>query len=417
MKNSIEIRQERAELIGKADALLNLAKGESRDFTADEQTSYDGMMENIDKLAKDVEVVERQEKLNAEIAANPVSHETQNVSDSKEVRQYSFIDAAKAATSGRVEGLIREMDQEARSQNRNQEFKGVAIPYSILESRAAVNTALTAGSNPTNVLSFVEQLSAASILVGAGANFYSGVSADQKIPVIAGVSTGFYTEAGDDSGAASLGGTVTGATLSPNVAISGVEVSAASMVQNASVEAGFRNSIAKSIMSELENRLLSAADIAGGPASFFADATAGGTTMDASAISDLANAQATLYGNGVDMNANIAVLLNPNAYSDLMNKAGADFTSGYLDMNARRVATMPYFVSSNVGNNAGSLQALARALVVDMDSVHLALFGGLDMLVDPYTNATFGGTRLITTALVDGLAVQTGRRVKIVEAA
>jgi len=38
MKNSIEIRQERAELIGKADTLLNLAKGESRDFTADEQT-------------------------------------------------------------------------------------------------------------------------------------------------------------------------------------------------------------------------------------------------------------------------------------------------------------------------------------------------------------------------------------------
>jgi hypothetical protein len=416
MKNSIEIRQERAELIGKADALLNLAKGESRDFTNDEQVSYDGMMENIDKLAKDIEVVERQEKLNAEIAANPVSHETQNVSDSKEIRQYSFIDAAKAATSGRVEGLIREMDQEARSQNRNQEFKGVAIPYSILESRADVNTALTAGSNPTNVLSFVEQLSNASILVGAGANFYSGVSADQKIPVIAGVSTGFYSEAGDDSSAASLGGTVTGATLSPNVAISGVEVSAASMVQNASVEAGFRNSIAKSIMSELENRLLSAANITGGPASFFADATAGGTTMDSSAITDLANAQATLYGNGVDMNANIAVLLNPNAYSDLMAQAGADFTSGYLDMNARRVATMPYFVSSNVGNDAGSLQALARALVIDMDSVHLALFGGLDMLVDPYTNATFGGTRLITTALVDGLAVQSARRVKIVEA-
>ena len=417
MKNSIEIRQERAELIGKADALLNLAKGESRDFTADEQTSYDGMMENIDKLAKDVEVVERQEKLNAEIAANPVSHETQNVSDSKEVRQYSFIDAAKAATSGRVEGLIREMDQEARSQNRNQEFKGVAIPYSILESRAAVNTALTAGSNPTNVLSFVEQLSAASILVGAGAHFYSGVSADQKIPVIAGVSTGFYSEAGDDSSAASLGGTVTGATLSPNVAISGVEVSAASMVQNASVEAGFRNSIAKSIMSKLENQLLSAANIAGGPASFFADATAGGTTMDASALTDLAEAQATLYGNGVDMNANIAILLNPNAYRDIMGQAGADFTSGYLDMNTRRVATMPYFISSNVGNNAGSLQAKARALVIDMDSVHLALFGGLDMLVDPYTNATFGGTRLITTALVDGLAVQSDRRVKIVESA
>tara|TARA_R100001440_G_scaffold28265_1_gene45855 strand:- start:712 stop:1965 length:1254 start_codon:yes stop_codon:yes gene_type:complete len=416
MKNSIELRQERAELIGKADSMLNLAKDETRDFTNDEQVSYDGMMENIDKLANDISVVERQEKLNAEIASNPVSLETQNVSDSKEVRDYSFIDAAKAATSGRVEGLVREMDQEARNENRNQEFKGIAIPYSVLESRAAVNTALTAGSAPTNVLSFVEQLSNASILIDAGANFYSGVSADQKIPVIAGVTTGFYSEAGDDSSAATLGGTVTGSTLSPNVAISGVEVSAASMVQNSSVEGAFRNSIAKSIMSKLENQLLSAANIAGGPESFFADATAGGTTFDASAITDLAAAQATLYGNGVEMNSNIAVLLNPNAYSDLMAAAGADFTPGYLDMVSRRVATMPYYVSSNVGNDAGSLQALARALVIDMDSVHMALFGGLDMLVDPYTNAAFGGTRLITTALVDGLAVQAGRRVKIVEA-
>tara|TARA_R110002012_G_scaffold12560_8_gene55769 strand:- start:1357 stop:2610 length:1254 start_codon:yes stop_codon:yes gene_type:complete len=416
MKNSIEIRQERATAIEKANDLLNLAKNESRDFTNDEQVSYDGMMTNIDKMAKDIEVIERQEKLNAEVASNPVSFETQKVSDSKEVRDYSFIEAAKAATSGRVSGLIKEMDQEARSENRNQEFKGVAIPYSVLESRAAVNTALTAGSNPTNVLSFVEQLSNSSILIEAGANFYSGVSADQKIPVIAGVTTGFYTEAGDDGSAATLGGTVTGSTLSPNVAISGVEVSAASMVQNSSVETAFRNSIAKSIMSKLENQLLSAANIAGGPASFFADATAGGTTSDASALTDLAAAQAALFGAGVEMNANVAVLMNPNAYADLMGVAGADFTPGYLNMVDRRVATMPYFVSSNVGNNAGALQALARVLVLDMDSVHMALFGGLDMLVDPYTNATFGGTRLITTALVDGLAVQPTRRVKIVEA-
>ena len=33
MKNSIELRQERAELIGKADSMLNLAKDETRDFT------------------------------------------------------------------------------------------------------------------------------------------------------------------------------------------------------------------------------------------------------------------------------------------------------------------------------------------------------------------------------------------------
>ena len=111
MKNSIEIRQ-RAELIGKADALLT-----AKLVVTLTSKPYDNVMENIDKLAKDVEVVERQEKLNAEIAASSFSDS--NVADSKEVRQYSFIDAAKAATSGRVEGLIREMDQEARSKTKS----------------------------------------------------------------------------------------------------------------------------------------------------------------------------------------------------------------------------------------------------------------------------------------------------------
>ena len=93
MKNSIEIRQERATAIENANTLLSLAKDESRDFTADEQVSYDGMMTNIDKLAKDIEVVERREKLNAEAASIPVSHATQNVSDSKELRGFSFVEA------------------------------------------------------------------------------------------------------------------------------------------------------------------------------------------------------------------------------------------------------------------------------------------------------------------------------------
>ena len=426
MKNSIELRQERAELIGKADSMLNLAKDETRDFTNDEQVSYDGMMESIDKLAKDIQVVERQEKLNAEIASNPVSFETQNTSDSKEVRDYSFIEAAKCASTGRMSGLVKEMDQEARNQNINQEFKGIAIPYSVLESRAAVNTGLTAGSAPLNTLSFVDQLSAASVLVEAGANFYSGVSADQKIPVISGVSSAWAYEDGTANGtggtatAATLGGAITGNTLSPNRLVSGVSVSNATMVQNPSVESAFRSSIAKSIMARFEKNLLADENYGAGPASIFASAGSGSTAWTASAaVGALASCQAKLFGNGVENNANIAVLMNADAYSDLMANAGADFTAGYLDLIQRRVATMPYFVSSNVGydKSAGAVNAKAHALVLDVNSVHLAIFGGLDMLVDPYTNASYGGTRLITNALVDGLAVQTGasgRQMKVV---
>ena len=42
----------------------------------------------------------------------------------------------------------------------------------------------------------------------------------------------------------------------------------------------------------------------------------------------------------------------------------------------------------------------------DYSKVHIAQFGGLDILVDPYTDGGFGQTRMIVTSLVDGDAVQ-----------
>ena len=42
----------------------------------------------------------------------------------------------------------------------------------------------------------------------------------------------------------------------------------------------------------------------------------------------------------------------------------------------------------------------------DFSKVHIAQFGGLDILVDPYTDGGFGQTRMIITSLVDGDAVQ-----------
>tara|TARA_R100000654_G_scaffold57723_3_gene84307 strand:- start:551 stop:1816 length:1266 start_codon:yes stop_codon:yes gene_type:complete len=410
MKNSIEIRQERAELIGKADALLNLAKDETRDFTADEQTSYDGMMENIDKLAKDIEVVERQEKLNAEVASSPVSHTIQDVSDSKEVRDYSFIDAVNAAKSNRVEGLVKEMDQEARMQNPSQQFKGVAIPSSVLESRAQ-NSVLTATSNPTDVRSFTDLMSAASILVPAGANLYSGISASQKLPIFDSITTGFIGENG--AAAASAGGTVSNKTLEPHTLIAATNVSAAAMVQNSSIEAAFRRNMAKAVMSKLEEALLGQADDT--VESFFREEYAGTlegptswTASNAvSKIQEMMN-QLIATNNNID---DLSLLMNGGAYADLMTQiagtAGSGFSGGSVNLQDKRVLNTPYYVSANVGE--GSNSDRARALLLDASKVHLAMFGGLDMLVDPYSQSLNGGTRLIMTALVDGaLAAATG---------
>ena len=404
MKNSIELRQDRAELIKKADSMLNLVKEETRDFTNDEQVSYDGMMENIDKIAKNIEVVERQEKLNAEIASNPVSFQTQDVNDSKEIRSYSFVDAAKAAYSGKVEGLVKEMDQEARNENPNQAFRGIGIPYSVLnggtEGRAA--TVLTANSKPTEVSSFIDQLQANSVLVGAGSNFYSGLSADRKFPIVQNIASNWVAE--DVATAPNAAGSLAEKTLAPKKVISIVDMSAEALVQNSGLEGALRRNLAQSMMAKMEAALLAQADVTSAPESIFADANAYSTASATIAL--VAGLEAELIANGVGLDSRTSYIFNPAAWATIAGLAGADFTGGYLGLKDKMINNTPYFVTSALG--ADGTTDKDQILCGDFSKVHLGIFGGLDVLFDPYTQAGIGAGRMVATGLVDGVVAQGG---------
>lgn len=401
MKNSVELRQERAGLIEEANTMLETCKTESRNFNDDEQVSYDAKMDKIDSLKKNIELVERQEKLNAEIASTPVSFGTQNVKESKEIREFSFVDAAKAAYTGRVTGLVAEMDQEARNENPHQQFKGIAIPYSVLNGseQRAVTTANSAG---TEVSSFIDQLQAASVLVGAGSNFYSGLSADRKFPIVQGITSTWATEAalGSDVTAA---GSIAEKTLQPKKVISVVDMSPESLVQNAGLEGALRKNIAASMMAKMEAALLAQADVdASAPESIFADATAASTS--AASVEVLAALEAAVVGNGAGLDSRIAYIMNPAAWSAVAGSAGSNFTAGYLNLAEKVINNTPYFVTSALG--ADGTTTKDQVLCGDFSKVHLGVFGGLDILFDPYTLAGKGGARMVATGLVDGIAAQ-----------
>ena len=391
MKNSKSYKEERAEVIEKMEGLV--ASAEGRDLTSDEQSNFDSLNEKVEELNKMAVRAESFEKLQATKAVKEVTENTPS-----EVRDYSFQDAMNQAATGRLEGLVKEMDQEARNEARytGQSFKGIAIPSSIL-TRAAV---ATAAGNATEVMAWTDQLEANLVLASAGANFYAGVD-NMKFPVFSAINSGFVAETGGSAPAAN--GTATSVTLSPKKLISIVNVSAEAIAQNASIEAALRRNMAQSVAATLEAALLGTGDVSNAPTSIFADAAAGSTAAF-SAASAIALESAILDA-GVQLEgARMAYLVDTNAYTAAKSAAQVSNVSPLYDNSDKTINGYFSFVSSNVGNGGGATKD--HALFGDFSKVHIAQFGGLDVIYDIYTNAGTGEPRYILTSLVDGDAVQ-----------
>ena len=391
MKNSKSLLEERAINVEKMEALVDLCKVEGRDMTSDELTSFDSLNEKVESLNA---MAERSVKFENIQASKVVKEERTN--SPKEVAEFSFQEAMRQAYTGKLEGLVKEMDQEARREHNGQMFRGIAIPSSVLEHRAVGNAAV----NPTEVMSFTDQLEANLVLASAGANFYSGVS-DMKLPVLSGISSAFVAETG---GTATAAGTATSVTLSPKKMISIVEISAEAMAQNAGVEGAVRRNLAANIAATLEGALLADANVTSGPASIFAAAADQAVAGAAPTVAELLNMEATLIANGVNLEAaRMAWLLDGGALTEAKSLAQVASVSPAYDNATKEFLSYFAFASSNVGNSAGTG---TNYLLGDYSKVHIAQFGGLDLLFDPYTNAAAGVGRMIATSLVDGAAVQ-----------
>ena len=394
MKTSKFYTEERASVVENMEAIIDSAKVEGRELTEGETTEFDSLNDKANSLEGMAKRAASFEALQANKAkSEPVIEDTP-----KEVREYSFQEAMKAAYSGRLEGLVKEMDQEARNEARytGQSFKGIAIPASVI-TRAQVGTA---AGNATEVMAWTDQLQANLVLASAGANFYSGVN-NMKFPVFSAINSGFVPEAGGSAPAAN--GTASGVTLSPKKLISIVNVSAESMVQNAGIEAALRRNMAASVASTLENALLDTGDVSNAPASIFADAGAGSTgALTAATLTAL---ETTVLTAGVQLEgARMAYLMDLDAYAAVKNAVQVTGVSALYDNRDKTANGYFTFVSANVAASGAS--GKEHALFGDFSKVHIAQFGGLDILVDPYTDGGIGQTRMIVTSLVDGDAVQ-----------
>ena len=395
MKTSIILKEERSDIISQLENIKDVATTEERDLTSDENSQVDGLLTEVDNLDSKIERAEKMEtiKRNAAVVSGVTSTKVE-----KEVRDYSFQDALAQAANGRLEGLIKEMDQEARNESRytGQSYKGIGIPSSIL-TRAAVGTS---AGNATQVMAWTDQLEANLVMASAGANFYSGIN-NMKFPVFSSINSGFVAEAGGSAPAAN--GTATSLTLSPKKCISIVNVSAEAVTQNASIEAALRRNMAQSVAATMESAFLANDDVSNAPTSLFKDATSSATS--AISVANVQKMETDLLAADVQLEgARMAYIMNPAAYADVKALAQVASVSALYDNADKRLNGYFSFITSNL--NSGGTAAKTAALFGDFSKVHIAQFGGLDVIYDIYSGAGTGEPRYVLTSLVDAGAVQ-----------
>jgi len=398
MKNSVELRQERAEMIAEANTLLETCKTEARNFNEDEQVSYDAKIENIDKLKKDIEMVERQEKLNAEIASNVGSASVQKTSDLKEVRNYSVFKAIKGMMNNNLDGVEKEMHDQAVNEARAAGFSvnGLGIPAFLMESRADV-TQGTSAIAPTNVLAYADAMREASVFDKVGAQILTGLSANTTIPVTGASSVAWASEV---EAAADGGANFGKVELTPIRLAATVDISKQLLLQNSGAEAAIMADLGRAVGGKIDQAIFNATTITGAPVSISATSGCGTITEAAfddgvSVMKDLVAAEQTL-GLAGGLEGALSYVCSPELISQI--KRGVQVASVSAGLDGMLVNGYPIKFTNGCSKSAG---ASGDFVYGDFSKLIVGLFGGVDIMVDPYTQAANGQTRLVVNNYLD----------------
>lgn len=235
-------------------------------------------------------------------------------------------------------------------------------------------------------LGILEPLRANLVLVQAGASYMTGLIGNVSIPVYSGSNVGW---AGEVDAATNGTGTFSEVNLEPKRLTAYIDVSKQFLIQDSnSAEEMLKRDIVNAISNKLEATILGDA--------------AGSTTQPAGLLNSVtADTAAITYADIVGMEADleeknvrgdIKFIVSPSAKADLKTTEKSTGTAKYL-MEGNEINGYPVLCTSAVAGK-GVIMANWSDLVIGQ-------WGGIDLTVDPYTQAANGKVRLVINAYFD----------------
>ena len=396
--NSINLKEDRAELVETMEAILDTAKSEDRDLTDEEQNSWDGFDTEIKALDKKIAIAERQEQLNKSIAVNMSVQTNQDIAE-KEAKSWSLFKAVRDVQAGGLKGIEAEMHKEAEKENRST-LNGIGLP-SWMTNKAEQRAVIGQNIAPVAVNAFADALVEGALYNKVGLTNLGTLAADTIVPITGANAVEWAAEnaAGTDTSTA-----FSKITLSPKRINGYANLSNVIVMQNGTgAEAAIMRDMGRQIAAKIDANMFASTSAVAGPAAIVADANvidattgntfASGTSVGEdllSAIQDLAN------DHGLD--GNLGFVNSFAGYSEIKkNSLVGSVSPLYQD---DRLAGYNGWVSSAPASVSGA-NATFDGLFGDFSRVYFAAFGPTNILVDPYSAATENAVRLVVNQHYD----------------
>ena len=419
MKTSKQLKEERAEVSKQIDALNAI---ENR--TEEQTTELRNLIAKEETLDNEVEAALEVEKRNAKIAAAAAGSKVSE-KEEKEIRKFSFSKMAVEIGTGKgLTGLEEELVEESRSeaQKLSLPVTGVYLSDKIFsaitkEQRSTMITSTTTlGGNliPLEKIGWFDALFAYSVLEKLGVIKLTGLSANADLPGFSVAVTSGWAN-GETGTQTPSNPTVVARQLRPKLLYGAVDISKQLLLQtNQSVDAMVMTDIMASMAQTLQLGVINGTGATGQPTGILG-------TSGIQSVAMGTNGGAISYAKTMDLwsavaqaNANLdncKWLTNPKVFAKALQTpidtgSGAMIVTynGNFGGQEGTIAGYPVFKTSSVPStlDKGSSTGVCSALLFgDFSQVVVGQFGGVDVVVDPFTNARTGTTSITVNQYVD----------------
>lgn len=321
------------------------------------------------------------------------THKHININTMKEQR-FSLLKAIRNVAENRqLDNVTAAVCNEGMKEMRAAGLNTVGQIYiPTMETRAAVSVA-SEGVDvvATDLYDIIEPLRAKNVLVQAGAKFYTGLTNNAQIPVMTGSNVNW---AGETAAATDGNVLFNNVTLTPKRLTAYVDISKMLLAQDSiGVENAIRQDLINAINSKLESTILGkGAKSATTPAGIFN----GKTPTKVTDFEGLVGLEAKVEE--ANVLGGISYIASPSARASFRNMMKGSRGTAQLAYVDGALDGTPVYSTSNVE---------AKTFVVgDFSNLAIGSWGGLDIVVDNYTQAVNGMIRLVVNAYFDAALIR-----------